>query len=265
MNKGILAALAAAILFGGSTPFAKLLLGDVDPWLLAGILYLGSGVGLTAVRLVIPGERSRLGPGEWPWLVGAVLAGGVAGPVLLMYGLSATTASTASLLLNAEGVFTALLAWGVFKENADRRIVLGMLAIVAGAVVLSWPDGSVEASWPALAVLGACLCWAVDNNLTRRVSLADPLQIAAIKGVSAGVTNVGLAVVAMGAPHPPAATVAVAGLVGLLGYGVSLVAFVVGLRDANTSVSLPGAPLVTKNTVLKSPSVQTVASRVEMR
>ena len=184
---------------------------------------------------LIPGRRSRLGPGEWPWLVGAVLAGGVAGPVLLLYGLSATTASTASLLLNAEGVFTALLAWVAFKENADRRIVLGMLAIVAGAVVLSWPHGSVEASWPALAVLGACLCWAIDNNLTRRVSLADPLQIAAIKGVGAGVTNVGLAVVVLGAPHPPAATVAVAGIVGLLGYGISLVAFVVGLRELGTA------------------------------
>lgn len=233
-HPGILAALAAAILFGASTPFAKLLLGDIDPWLLAGILYLGSGIGLSAVRLVVRGEHSRLGPGERPWLIGAILAGGVAGPVLLMFGLSGTTASTSSLLLNAEGVLTAVLAWVVFKENADRRIVLGMLAIVAGAVVLSWPGGSVEASWPALAVLGACLCWAIDNNLTRKVSLSDPLQIAAIKGLGAGATNVALAF-ALGAEVPPPGTAATAAMLGFLGYGLSLAAFVVGLRELGTA------------------------------
>jgi len=234
MNKGILAALAAAILFGGSTPFAKLLLGGIDPWLLAGILYLGSGIGLTALSLVAKGERSRLGSGEWPWLVGAILSGGVAGPVLLMYGLSGTSAATSSLLLNAEGVLTAVLAWVVFKENADRRIVLGMLAIVAGAVVLSWPGGSVEPSWPSIAVLAACLCWAIDNNLTRKVSLSDPVQIAAIKGLGAGLTNVVLAV-AMGVQIPPPATITAAGAIGFLGYGISLVAFVVGLRELGTA------------------------------
>lgn len=233
-HKGILAALAAAILFGASTPFAKVLLGDIDPWLLAGVLYLGSGIGLTAVRLVMRGERSKLGPGEWPWLVGAVLAGGVAGPVLLMYGLTGTAASTSSLLLNAEGVFTAVLAWVVFRENADRRIVLGMVAIVAGAVVLSWPGGSVEASWPALAVLGACFCWAIDNNLTRKVSLSDPLQISALKGLGAGITNVALALV-LGASLPAPGTVTVAATLGFLGYGLSLAAFVIGLRELGTA------------------------------
>lgn len=231
---GILAALTAAILFGVSTPFAKLLLGDVDPWLLAGILYLASGIGLSLVRLAMPSGHSRLAPGDWPWLARAILAGGVAGPVLLMYGLSGTAAATSSLLLNAEGVLTAVLAWVVFKENADRRVVAGMLAIIAGAIVLSWPGGAIAASWPALAILAACLCWAIDNNLTRKVSLADPLQIAAIKGVSAGVTNVALAV-GMGASLPPAATVAVASVLGVFGYGVSLAAFVVGLRELGTA------------------------------
>lgn len=232
--KGIVAALAAAVLFGVSTPFAKLLLGGINPWLLAGILYLGSGIGLSAVRLAIRGETSKLGKGEWPWLIGAVLAGGVAGPVLLMYGLAQTTASTASLLLNAEGVLTAVLAWVVFKENADRRIVLGMLAIVGGAVALSWPGGSVDASWPALAVLGACLCWAVDNNLTRKVSLSDPLQISAIKGLGAGMTNLVLAF-ALGAPLPSPGAAALGATLGFLGYGVSLAAFVVGLRELGTA------------------------------
>jgi len=234
VNKGILAALVAAILFGGSTPFAKLLLGGIDPWLLAGILYSGSGIGLTAVHFVTKGEQSRLGIGEWPWLVGAILSGGVAGPVLLMYGLSGASAATSSLLLNAEGVLTAVLAWVVFKENADRRIVLGMLTIVAGAVVLSWPTGSVEPSWPSFAVLAACLCWAIDNNLTRKVSLSDPVQIAAIKGLGAGVTNIVLAVT-MGAHVPSPAIAATAAVIGFLGYGISLVAFVIGLRELGTA------------------------------
>jgi drug/metabolite transporter (DMT)-like permease len=234
MNSGVLSAFVAALLFGASTPFAKLLLDEVDPWLLAGILYLGSGIGLIAVRLVMRGERGTLGPREWPWLLGAIFAGGVAGPVLLMFGLSGATASASSLLLNAEGVLTAVLAWGVFKENADRRIVAGMLAISAGAVVLSWPGGSAEASWPALAILGACLCWAIDNNLTRKVSLSDPLQVAAIKGLGAGATNVALAA-ALGAELPSPGTAAIAATLGFFGYGLSLAAFVIGLRELGTA------------------------------
>ena len=233
-HKGIAAALMAAILFGASTPFAKLLLGDIEPWLLAGLLYLGSGVGLSLVRLATAGHHSKLGPGEWPWLLGAILAGGVAGPVLLMYGLSGATASTASLLLNAEGVLTAVMAWVVFRENAGRRIMVGMFAIVLGTVVLSWPGGSVDVSWAALAVIAACLCWAIDNNLTRKVSLSDPFQIAAIKGLAAGVTNVLLAY-ALGASLPPAPVAGLALALGLLGYGVSLAAFVVGLRELGTA------------------------------
>lgn len=233
-RQGILAALAAATLFGASTPFAKMLLGTVDPWLLAGLLYLGSGLGLSALRLAMPGERARLAPGQGKWLAGAILAGGVAGPVLLMIGLTGASASTTSLLLNAEGVFTALLAWMAFKENADRRIVMGMLSIVAGAVTLSWPGGTVMASWPALAVLGACLCWAVDNNLTRKVSLADPLQISAIKGLTAGTTNIALAFL-QGASLPDGSSFMLAGLLGFLGYGLSLVSFVVALRELGTA------------------------------
>ncbi len=239
--------MAAAALFGASTPVAKRLLGAVDPWLLAGVLYLGSGLGLSALGRLLPGERTRLGPGEWPWLLGAVLAGGVAGPVLLLLGLKGSGAAAASLLLNAEGVFTALLAWLVFKENADRRIVLGMAAIVAGAVVLSWRGwGGGMAARPALFILGACLCWAVDNNLTRRVALADPLRIAALKGLGAGATNVVLALL-LGAGAVSPGVLALGGLVGFLGYGLSLAAFVLALRDlgaARTGAYFSTAPFV---------------------
>jgi drug/metabolite transporter (DMT)-like permease len=234
-ERGVLAALAAALLFGGGTPLAKWLLSSVNPWLLAGLLYLGSGVGLSTFRLVRRAPPARLPPGEWVWLAGAVLTGGVIGPVLLMTGLARMPASEASLLLNAEAVFTALLAWFVLRENVDRRIALGMLAIVAGAVVLSWPEGARFANiGPGLAVLAACFAWAIDNNLTRKVSLADASWVAAIKGVTAGSVNLALAFL-LGAHLPPLPNVAGALLVGLFAYGVSLALFVTGLRYLGTA------------------------------
>ena len=236
--RGVVYALAAAALFGASTPFAKLLVKHTDPVLLAGLLYLGSGCGLFAWRLVTRKRRATeaaLRRPDLPWLGGSVLSGGVVAPVLLMAGLTLTPASTASLLLNLEGVLTALLAWFVFKENFDRRIALGMLAITAGGVLLSWEGGATAGDlWGPLAVAGACLAWAIDNNLTRKVSAGDPVQIAAIKGLAAGAVNVGIAV-ARGATLPDAGTLAACGAVGLAGYGVSLTLFVLALRSLGTA------------------------------
>ena len=227
--------MAAALLFGAGTPLAKQLLTGVDPWMLAGLLYLGSGLGLGAWRLVRRAEPVQLPAGQWLWLAGAVLAGGVVGPLLLMFGLTRMPASGASLLLNAEGVFTALLAWFAFKENFDRRIALGMLAIVAGAAVLSWPgEAQFGAAWPALAVLGACGAWAVDNNLTRKVALNDVTWIAAVKGLSAGSVNLLLAL-GSGSKLPSAPLVASGMALGLAAYGISLVLFVIGLRHLGTA------------------------------
>ncbi len=228
---GVGAALAAALLFGVGTPLAKLLLAGTDPWLLAGLLYAGSGLGLTLWRaLRPPAVRAGLAPGDGRWLAGAVLAGGVVGPVLLLWGLANMPASAAALLLNAEAVFTAVIAWVVFRENVDRRIFAGMLAIVAGAIVLSWPrEAGLGPLLPPLAVLGACLAWGIDNNLTRKVSLADASLIASIKGVVAGATNLALAL-ALGAAWPSLARIGGALAVGFLAYGVSLVLFVVALR-----------------------------------
>ena len=232
---GVPAALGAALLFGAGTPLAKLLLANASPWLLAGLLYLGSGLGLGAVRWLRRAPAVRLTRAEWPWFAAAVLAGGVVGPVLLMLGLTRMPASGASLLLNAEGVFTALLAWLAFKENVDRRIALGMAAIALGAVVLSWPgETRFAGAWPALAVLGACLAWAVDNNLTRKVSLADASWIAAVKGLVAGLINGGLAL-GLGATLPRWPIVAAALVVGFVAYGVSLTWFVLGLRHLGTA------------------------------
>jgi len=232
---GVLATLGAALLFGAGTPFAKALLDSVDPWMLAGLLYLGSGIGLTAYRLFVRAPRVPLARAEALWLAGAVLAGGVVGPVLLMFGLTSMPASGASLLLNAEGVFTSLLAWFAFKENFDRRILLGMAAIVLGAITVSWPGEARFAGWwPALAVLGACLAWGVDNNLTRKVSLSDATWIAAVKGLVSGVVNLALASM-LGASLPELPGMASAMLVGLLAYGVSLTLFVAGLRHLGTA------------------------------
>jgi drug/metabolite transporter (DMT)-like permease len=232
---GVAAALAAALLFGAGTPLAKMLLDSVSPWLLAGLLYMGSGVGLTLYRAAVRAPAFHLPPPERWALAGAVLAGGVIGPVLLMFGLLNGRASDASMLLNAEGVFTSLLAWFVFRENVDRRIAAGMLAIVAGALVLSWPGNArLSGAWSSLCVLGACLAWAVDNNLTRKVSLSDATWIAAVKGLCAGAVNLGLALL-WDNRFPAWPSVAAAMAVGLVAYGVSLALFVVGLRHLGTA------------------------------
>jgi drug/metabolite transporter (DMT)-like permease len=239
MRSGVLYALLAAALFGASTPLAKLLLGEQPPVLLAGLLYLGSGVGLGLARLLRErGWRSSgLGPGDWPWLLGAIFFGGVLGPVALMYGLTQVSGAAASLLLNLEAVLTALIAWWVFREYADRRVVLGMVAIVAGGVVLSWPagqEGGASGTWGLLAIAGACLCWAIDNNLTRKVAAADALFIASTKGLMAGSVNTALAL-AFGAALPAVEVLGASLLLGLLGYGLSLVCFVLALRGLGTA------------------------------
>lgn len=235
-NAGVRAALVSAVLFGASAPLAKLLLGEVSPWLLAGLLYVGAGLGMAGWRLVRRAPRVRPARGELRWLVGAVAAGGVAGPVLLMAGLSSMPASGASLLLNAEGVLTAVLAWVVFREPADRRVVLGMLAIVAGAVVIAVPTGQAQVGsvWPVLAVLGACACWALDNNLTRKVSHVDATWLVTVKGAVAGPTNLVLALL-LGAHLPTAGSTVAAMALGFVSYGLSLVLFIVGLRHVGTA------------------------------
>jgi len=240
VHRSIVYALASAALFGASTPLAKLLLSDAAPLMVAGLLYLGSGVGLAAwlgMRTLSAGatRASPIGRAELPWLAGAIAAGGVAGPALLMFGLARTDGSAASLLLNLEAVLTAAIAWLVFRENVDRRIFLGMAAIVAGGVLLSW-DQIPRAGGLAgpLLVAAACLAWAVDNNLTRKVSGGDAATIACLKGLAAGSVNLGLAFAA-GAALPAAGTVLAAAALGFAGYGVSLALFVVALRGLGTA------------------------------
>jgi drug/metabolite transporter (DMT)-like permease len=240
LDRGILAALGAAVLFGLSTPIAKTLVGEMSPLLLAGLLYVGSGLGLAvllALRASIMGRSSVI----WPrgvgllWLLGATAFGGALGPFLLMYGLQVTDSASASLILNLEGVFTALLAWFAFKENFDGRIAAGMALIVVGGAVLS-TGSALRAGGIAgpLAIAGACLAWAIDNNLTRKVSINDAMLIACVKGLIAGPVSVALAL-RYGSQMPAGTLAFRAGLLGFVGYGLSLTLFVVALRNLGTA------------------------------
>ncbi len=251
MKTGITFAVLSAVLFGASTPFAKVLLGLTDPWMLAGLLYLGSGIGLGALLIIerirkLPKAEANISRHDLPWLTGAVIAGGIVGPLALMLGLQRTTASSAALLLNLEGLATMGIAWIVFRENVDRRLLLGAAAILAGAVVLSWQGGPAGLGPGAVLVAVACLAWGIDNNLTRKISAANPVQIAAIKGLIAGSINLTLAIL-QGATFPLPIGLAGSAVVGFLGYGVSLVLFVVALRHlgaARTGAYFSTAPFV---------------------
>ncbi|MBU6484245.1 MAG: DMT family transporter [Betaproteobacteria bacterium] len=276
-DRGVVFALLSALLFGISTPLAKGLVGNVPPLELAGLLYLSSGLGLAVVMagraVAHPGPIASMLPwrGEWRWLSAAIVVGGILGPVALMEGLTSTPASDASLLLNLESVFTALLAWFLFRENFDRRIALGMAAIVAGGLVLAWsPDSPAGVSSGSVLIAVACLCWALDNNLTRKVSGSDAVMIAALKGLIAGAVNLGLAL-SLGDRLPPGTTLAAVAGVGFLGYGLSLVLFVLALRDlgaARTGAYFSVAPFFGAAVAIaltgKAPTPQLIAAGLLM-
>jgi drug/metabolite transporter (DMT)-like permease len=236
---GVTFALIAAILFGASTPLAKLLIGDIDPWVLAGILYLGSGLGLICI-LIFKYFKSKILPifpstKDFIWLMGATLFGGVLGPVFLMTGLMTSSAASSSLLLNLEGVLTSIIAWVVFREHYDKRIVTGMLFIVIGGIILSWsPQASVGVSSGSLFIIAACLCWGIDNNLTRNVSANDAILITTIKSLVAGTTNL-IIVLSMGKIFPSFLNMSYGAALGFFGYGLSIVCFVLSLRAIGTS------------------------------
>ena len=236
---GVPLALASAVLFGASAPFAKLLLGSTDPQVLAGLLYLGAGIGLTIGQAT----RSALGVGmsEAPlrradigWLAAIIASGGVIGPLLLMLGLARTSAASGSLLMNLEGLATMAIAWVVFRENVDRRLLLGAASILAGACVLSWQGQGLRIDGGGLLIAAACLAWGVDNNLTRKLSSADPVVIALIKGIVAGGVNLILALL-FGARLPSFSAIGAAFVVGFFGVGVSLVLFVLALRHLGSA------------------------------
>ena len=248
-----LLAMLAAVLFGASAPLFKLLLGDITPVLLAALLYLGCGFGL----LILRGAQSLtarhaakeavLARRDIPWLVGAIIAGGVAAPVALMIGLAVTPAATASLLLNFEAVATSVIAAVAFKEALGRRIWIAVALITAASIILTWDaSGAWGFSPGAAAVVLACVLWGIDNNLTRNISAKDPLSIVTIKGIAAGTVSLVIALSA-GSGFPGAQAAGAALALGFVSYGTSIVLFVLAMRSlgaARTSAFFGSAPFV---------------------
>lgn len=242
----------AAVLFGVSAPLSKLLLEGVDPIALAGLLYLGAGAALGLVLLAsralgVADREARLERRDLPWLLGAILAGGIAGPILLLLGLQRTPASTASLLLNLEVVATGLVAFALFRESVGRRTWAAIAAVSVGGVFLSLdPSAGWGISLGAVLILGACVAWGFDNNLTSRISLKDPKRIVAIKGLTAGAFSFVLAIV-LGRAVPTLGSALLALALGAVSYGASIALFVHSLRRvgaARTGTLFGLAPFV---------------------
>ena len=239
---GLAAALGAAFFFGISAPFSKLLLGSVSPSMLAGLLYMGSFLGLTLLSLFRrppspEGAREAALRGkDFLYLAGSILAGGIAAPLFLLYGLAVTDASVASLLLNIEGVLTVLLAALIFREHVGKSILASAAVMLAAGSILAYAPG--PGGWHirtgSLLVAASALMWAFDNNITRELSHRDPFVIARLKGLAAGVTNMAVAFAA-GAALPQLPSIAGSLILGALSYGCSLVFFIYALRNLGTS------------------------------
>ncbi len=245
-------AILAAILFGISAPLAKLLLAQVAPITMAGLLYTGSGGAAGLVLLLRKCRKDHLVEApiekhEISWLAGAVLAGGILAPILLMKGLSGTPASTAALLLNFESASTTFLAAILFHEAVGRRVWLSVGIITGASILLTWDQTTGWGfSWSALAILSACVLWGLDNNLTRHVSSRDPLTIVAIKGLGAGIFSLGFGLV-LGEGFPSLSTAIAAMLLGAICYGLSIVLFILAMRElgaARTGALFASAPFI---------------------
>lgn len=228
------AAIAAAVLFGASAPAAKSLLADAGPFMLSALLYLGAGLGLTGLRLTLRGRRpeAALRREDVPLLAAIATAGGLVAPVLLLVGLHRVSAVSGSLLLNLESPLTVLLAVTFSGERLGSRAALGTIALILGAATLAIVPSATAVGDPMgmLAVVGACLAWAIDNNLTQRLSLRDPLALAQVKGLTGGGIALVLAL-AQSQPVPPAATVAQGLALGFVSYGLSVALAVYSMRE----------------------------------
>ncbi|WP_238883455.1 DMT family transporter [Clostridium sp. YIM B02551] len=249
----IIQALLAALLFGASSPFAKILLGDVAPVPLAAFLYLGSGIGLFIYQTIMFRGKNEdlkeapLSQKDILWLIGAVVFGGVMAPIISMTSLKVTPASTASLLLNFEGIATTLIAVMFFKEGITKRMWIAILCITSASILLSWDfSNQWGISLGALGILGACVCWGIDNNFTRNISAKNPFTIVIIKGLGAGSFSL-LIGYFIHSPFPDIITIIKAMILGCFSYGVSLVLFVLAMRSlgsARTSTFFGTAPFI---------------------
>jgi drug/metabolite transporter (DMT)-like permease len=248
-----LQALMAAILFGASAPLAKLLLGNVDPIMLAALLYFGCGLGLFIFsglqNVIVKHEKKEAGLtiNDIPWLAGAILFGGVAAPIVLMISLDKTPAATASLLLNFEGVATCVIATLAFKEALGKRIWTAITFITVASIVLTWnSNGNLGISIGAVGVVLACVFWGMDNNFTRNISAKNPLTIVTIKGIIAGIVSLVIAL-STGSSIPNLKVTLAALILGFFSYGISIILFILGMRSlgaARASAFFGSAPFV---------------------
>lgn len=249
----IIQALLAALLFGASAPLAKILLGQIEPIPLAAFLYLGSGIGLLIYQIIInlinndkKGE-APLSKKDFPWLLGAILFGGIIAPIILMTSLKITPASTAALLLNFEGVSTTLIALFFFKESIGRRVWMAVSCITIASILLSWDFSNQWGfSLGALGVVGACICWGIDNNFTRNISAKNPYTIVILKGFGAGLFSLFLAL-ALNYQIPQIKVILLAMVLGCFSYGLSIALFVLAMRSlgsARTSAFFAASPFI---------------------
>lgn len=246
-------AILAALLFGISAPLAKVLLGNIEPIPLAAFLYLGSGIGLflyQSIRHFASKQNiaeASLSKKDFPWLLGAIIFGGIIAPIILMISLQKTPASTASLLLNFESVATTFIAFIIFKENIGKRVGLAVGLITLSSILLSWDfSNQWGLSIGALGVIFACICWGIDNNFTRNISAKNPFSIVKIKGIGAGLFSLFLSFLLKN-PMPDLKIILGAMLLGFFSYGLSIVLFVLAMRDlgsARTSAFFGTAPFI---------------------
>lgn len=232
VDRGAWFGLAAAALFGASTPIAKLLVPGSGPLMLAGLLYLGAGLGLAAASpFRRRGSEAPIQRSDLAVLAGVIVSGGVLGPVLLVLGLARLSGTAASLLLNLEAPFTIALAVVALRERLSTREMAGAAAVIVGAAAMTWAPGTVEVDAVGVAcVAGACTSWAIDNTLSQRLAMRDPVAVARAKALTAGTFNVALGLM-MGEPSFPSAAHTAAALVtGSLGYGASIVLNLLAVR-----------------------------------
>lgn len=250
VKKGIFLALLAAALYAINAPFSKLLLDFMPPTLMAGVLYLGAGVGMSAVALVrrvrgIEQERA-LSRAELPYTILMIVLD-IAAPIFLLIGLSYTTAAHAALLNNFEIVATAAIAFLVFRERVSPRLFVGIVFVVAACFLLSFEDiGALRFSKGSLFVLLAALCWGLENNCTRKLSAKDPLQIVLLKGVFSGLGSVVIGLL-IGERFGVWWSVPAVLAVGFVAYGLSIFFYVYAQRllgAARTSAYYAVAPFI---------------------
>jgi len=215
-------ALLAAALFGISTPLVQQFGVGLGAFSTAALLYAGAAaVGLLSRQ---PVEReARLQRGDLPRLLAMAGFGAVVGPVALVWGLQHTSGTSASLMLTLEALFTAVLAWRLYRETMDGRVWAAMALLLAGGMVLVLDQGRAGGTqlWGLLAVLLATAAWGVDNTLSRALAERDPGQVVMVKALLGASATVLLAVV-LGEPLPTAGVALALLAIGATGYGLSL-------------------------------------------